>query len=245
MRCRLWLQDRQLRRSHIIPEFLYTPLYGATHQMRSVQFDLPYIRFPRKGLTEKLLCGVCETLLGQYETYFSGQWYGAQGLPREVPEGVGPIIKHGLDYTRFKLFHLSILWRASIATLDDFREVALGPHEGRLREMILAGDSGGASDYRLAASVLLRPGSRQVHEGVVGVPAPSRHDGGWMYSSVYGGCIWHCFVSRGMAVGMDVLQQDGKISISVLDVRSVPGVLHGLSRAASARRAPTRPGEAC
>ena len=132
MTCRLCLQDRQLRRSHIIPELLYRPLYGPTHQIRSVNPDLHYIKFLRKGLRQALLCDDCERLLSKYESYFSSVWYGPQGLPSEIPSGVGLVTKSGLDYTLFKLFHLSILWRASAAKLKDFHGVALGRHEEAL-----------------------------------------------------------------------------------------------------------------
>lgn len=236
MSCRLCLRDRQLRLSHVIPEFLYRPLYGPTHQVRSVHPRLPYVRFLRKGLSEPLLCAECEGLIGRYETYFANIWYGAHGLPSEIPAGVGRVVKSSLNYTQFKLFHLSILWRASVATIDEFQVVTLGPHQDRLREMILAGDSGTAMDYRVAASVLLRPGSREVHGGVIGVPARQRHDGGSLYSTVYGGCLWHCIVSREMAVDMDVLQEDGTFRMLVFDIRHVPALYKGLARAAAARR---------
>lgn len=234
--CRLCLRDRQLRMSHIIPEFLYGPLYGPTHRIRSVHRSLPYIRFLGKGVREALLCDDCEALLGRYENYFSGVWYGAQGLPSEIPAGVGKFLKSGLDYAQFKLFHLSILWRASVATLEDFRAVALGPHQQRLRQMIVTENPGDVADYRLAASVLLRPNSREVHGGVVGVPAPARYNGGWMYSWVYGGCIWHCIVSRHVSTEIDVLQNDGTLSMAVFDIRNVPALSQALARAATARQ---------
>ena len=145
-------------------------------------------------------------------------------------------MKSGLDYTLFKLFHLSILWRASTAKLDEFSGVALGRHEESLREMLLVGSPGSAADYRLAASILLRPASREVHGGIIGVPARHRHDGHSVYSSVYGGCIWHCFVSRDMPVEMDLLQEDGRLCMTILDVRGIPHVWQSLARAATAGR---------
>jgi hypothetical protein len=233
---RLCLRQRHLRMSHIVPEFLYRPLYGPTHQIRSIHPGVTRIRFLRKGLREALLCDDCESLVGRYETYFSGLWYGDHGFLSEIPAGVSKIMKSGLDYTQFKLFHLSILWRASISALEEFRGVALGPHQERFREMIIGKNPGRAAEYQLAASVLLRPQSLEVHGGVIGVPAPARKAGGWMYSSIYGGCMWHCFVSRGMSAGIDVLQEDGTLCMMAIDVRNVPFVSESLTRAATARR---------
>ena len=197
---------------------------------------MPRIRFLRKGLREALLCADCECLIGRYETYFSCLWYGAHGFPSEVPLGVSKVMKSGLDYAQFKLFHLSILWRASVSTLQEFSGVALGPHEEQFRKIILSGHPGEPEEYRLAASVLLRPDSLEVHGGVIGVPARARHAGGLIYSSVYAGCIWHCFVSRRMPVGIDVLQKDGTLCMTPIDVRNVPLVSNSITRAATARR---------
>ena len=88
--------------------------------------------------------------------------------------------------------------------------------------MIIGGDAGGAQEYRLAGSVLLRPNSHEVHGGVIGVPKRTRHAGGWMCSSIYGGCIWHCFISRGSSVDIDVPQEDGTLGMMVLDIRHLP-----------------------
>jgi hypothetical protein len=150
------------------------------------------------------------------------------------------VMKSGLAYAPFKLFHLSILWRASVSNLEEFQAVALGPHEERLRMMILTGTPGTPDEYRLSASILLRPASRRVHSGVIGVPAATRHDGGWMYTSVYGGCIWHWFVSRDVSVDVPVLQADGTLRMVVIGVDDVPAVSQGLARAADARRKSSR-----
>jgi hypothetical protein len=236
MKCQLCLRDRKLCDSHIIPELLYRPLYGPTHQVRSVHTELPYVRFPRKGLREPLLCDECEGRLSRYETYFAGVWYGESGLPAVIPEEATAVAKSDLDSVLFKLFHLSILWRASVATINDFAGVKLGPHQERLRLLLLAGDAGPTTEYRLGASVLLRPRSREVHAGVISVPTKRRHDTGSYYSSIYAGCIWHCFVSKNISVDMNVLTNDGSLTMVVMDIRNIPGVSAALARAGTARR---------
>jgi hypothetical protein len=208
--------------------------------MRVVHSAHPRITFLRKGLRDRLLCGSCEGLIGRYESYFADVWYGPLGLPGEMPVGVDGIIKSGLDYVSFKLFHLSVLWRAGASSLEEFSGVELGPHAERLRQMIFNQSPGEPLEYRLSASVLLRPGSREVHGGVVGVPVRARRDGGWMYSSIYCGCIWHCFVSRSMPVEINVLQEDGTLHLTAIDLQRLPFVTAGLSRAARARRGSRR-----
>lgn len=44
------------------------------------------------------------------------------------------------DYTKLKLFFLSVLWRASLSTQHFFRKVNLGRHESAIREALLSND---------------------------------------------------------------------------------------------------------
>ncbi len=52
-----------------------------------------------------------------------------------------------MNYTKFKLFLLSILWRASISSRPFFNEINLGTHEEVIRKMILQGNAGDIDDY--------------------------------------------------------------------------------------------------
>ena len=55
-----------------------------------------------------------------------------------------------LDYTQFKLFVLSLVWRASVAKGDFFEKVKLGPqHEARLAAILNAENSGPDCQYAI------------------------------------------------------------------------------------------------
>lgn len=47
-----------------------------------------------------------------------------------------------LPYRPLKLFRLSLLWRMSVSSLREFALVKLGPHEERIRQMLLQDDPG-------------------------------------------------------------------------------------------------------
>ena len=53
-----------------------------------------------------------------------------------------------VEYEPFKLFHLSVLFRASVSTLPTFADVSLGPHEERLRNLLLARRAGPEDQFR-------------------------------------------------------------------------------------------------
>jgi len=53
----------------------------------------------------------------------------------------------GIDYKLFKLFQLSLLWRAGVSDRPIFKEVALGRHQEILRRMLLDDDPGESHKY--------------------------------------------------------------------------------------------------
>src|SRR5574337_198522 len=134
--CRLCKEEKDLKCSHIIPEFLYKPLYDAKHRAVSLseieigqRRNFGKKRLIQKGLRERLLCSECEQLLNnRYEKYFKALWFDQGALPSTIESGV-TFELHGLDYHKFKLFHLSVLFRAGVSSLPQFSQVKLGAHE--------------------------------------------------------------------------------------------------------------------
>jgi hypothetical protein len=196
MRCRLCLQDEDLHDSHIIPEFLFRPGYDEKHRMEVLDQSRLRPGLIQKGLRQRLLCTVCENLLAnRYEEYFSSLWYLHGALPEVAGGPYWNLLK--LDYSRFKLFHLSILWRASISTLPAFSEVSLGPSEERLRVMLLDQQAGTIDDFQIFGVLLLFPGSSQVCDGLISSPTLQVRDEHRLYMFTFGGCVWHYYESLG------------------------------------------------
>jgi len=169
MRCNLCLEDTELQReSHIIPQFMYKRLKSDGGFF--VKINKYTFREYSKGKSLKehstgeydsnLLCANCDNkIFGQkYEDYSSkvyqfldGEIESFMGIeiePHTNEKGVkGKLIKN-IDYTKFKLFLLSILWRASLSKRPFFQEVSLGDkHEQILREMFLDENPKELEDY--------------------------------------------------------------------------------------------------
>ncbi len=161
MKCKLCLLERDLRKSHIIPEFLYRPAYDEKHRYAALRQDKNGLDLIQKGFYEPLLCADCEQLLGRYESYFAHLWYrSSQRLPLSTRREF--IHLTGLDYGRFKLFHLSILWRASVSSRGEFSTASLGSHENEIRNMLLIANPKTQSDYPITGVVILKPSSRRI-----------------------------------------------------------------------------------
>ena len=187
--CRLCLAARPLRRSHVIPEFLFRLCYDELH--RGLQIDRRPIppRYLQKGWRERLLCDDCEQFLNeQYEKPMKAQWIEAPKLPTKVR--TTPVHVQGLDYRTFKLFHLAVLWRAAVASTGDFAQINLGPHAERIRQMLLRKDPGSPDRYPLFAGVLVLPQNSEPAYDVVVPPSITSIEGQPLYQTVYGGCVW-------------------------------------------------------
>jgi hypothetical protein len=127
--CKLCKRERELRNSHIIPEFMYQNLYG-TNQKKFYQStinlnnekDSP-IKSHQKGIRELLFCDECETLLSKYENYAAEIIYAKNKRSKvkitEEKEGVNQVFLYkyiDFSYNEFKIFLLSILYRVIISS---------------------------------------------------------------------------------------------------------------------------------
>jgi len=227
--CKLCQEDRPLRRSHIFPELLYRRIYGPKHTIVTFDPTLPYERKIRQGLTEPLLCDLCEERIQQYEEYFARFWYIERHLAEQIPVGSNAAALKGLNYRLFKLFHISLLWRAGVSTLRDYASVSLGPHEPRMRAQILTGTVGPDNEYQILGTLILRPGTRTPHHGLVASPSRARVDGLWHYTSLYAASLWTVVVSKTSRM-RGALTESGTITLAILDAMSVPGLKPPLRR---------------
>jgi hypothetical protein len=192
--CRLCQQDRELRNSHIVPEFLYRELYNDKGHMMGINgLGRKGWKPLQKGISQKLFCEACEQHFNEHcEKPFKRLWIDNPILPSPWPKNEPFAVT--VDYAAFKLFHLSVLYRASVSTLPTFAEVSLGPHEEKIRQMILTRNPGFARQYPIMGIVLLdKKTERPTY--LVTMPVQTRFEGLRCYSLTYGGVNWWIAVS--------------------------------------------------
>lgn len=195
--CRLCLREKELcKKSHIIPNFMYRELFDEKHRMikgTPVTGERPQ-SLQSGEYQGGLLCPDCDNgILGSYEAYASKVLYSG-GIPvttrdiRKADDGLEITIVQGLDYRKFKLFLLSLLWRASISTLPFFAAVDLGPYEKKLRIMLLTGDPGPSGTY---PCVLTNYKRTRIPGQVVHAPLKGRlDDGKIIYAFIISGMMY-------------------------------------------------------
>lgn len=98
-----------------------------------------------------------------------------------------------IDYTKFKLFLLSILWKASISSRSFFVDVDLGTHEEVIRKMILTGDAGEEHEYPIQFLTYLNDESTP--RDFIGQPRVHKSNGHRMTSFFIGGIFYGFVVS--------------------------------------------------
>jgi hypothetical protein len=153
MICKLCQEDRNhLIKAHIIPEFLYTQSGLYNEQDKFIDTDTTKLKngqksFKPKGdYDENILCQECDNIIiGQTEDYANKIFFGKFSKANCINENVkdlNEIIQYAeVDYQKFKLFLISLLWKASITTREFFRNINIGiQNEESLRKMIFDKD---------------------------------------------------------------------------------------------------------
>ena len=225
--CALCLEHRPLCNSHIVPEFLYAKLYNEKHQTMGIHgrgndgFGLL-----QKGLRERLLCKACESLINlKYEIPFRQAWIDSRALPPGVwTFGETRVVR--VPYSHFKLFHLSVLYRAAIAKRRTYSGVTLSLDEIiRLRRMILAGDPGPVGRYRIAALAAIHHRSHELVEMISSPQIVSDH-GRRFFQMMYGGVEWTIKLSSASHLTFDkrTLNAAGEMPVLGWDWREIPAI---------------------
>jgi len=237
--CRLCGKEASLCRSHIIPEFCYTSAYDSKHRALQVNYEIDArapTRQVQKGLRENMLCEACEARLSVWEHKFKEYWYTSPGLPPKMDLRYQGILMESADYKSFKLFHLSILWRAGESRLC--KSVSLGRYAEKIRQMLLAGDPGPQNILPIIGTVLIQDDGSVFH-GWVTSPMRQRYGPTRVYSACYAGCEWFVFVtdhlSKELADVVKALDKEGKVWLLYSPYQEA-GSMKALFNVMSARR---------
>ncbi|MEC6824658.1 hypothetical protein VXS02_14600 [Photobacterium piscicola] len=113
----------ELQESHIIPRSIFKSLKRKSGQLAKVNgvSGVPLIK-ENSDLKELLLCKNCEQFLSaNYEQYGTRLFKNPNGVTKKENH----IEFSDFEYEKYYLYLISILWRASVSTLDEYSEVWL------------------------------------------------------------------------------------------------------------------------
>jgi len=193
--CKLCLQIKKLCRSHILPEFLFKPLYNKDHKFHEIS-NLPQKknRMRQIGIWEYLLCKECEAILQKNEDYVFRLLHQYDGKRENYRNA---FLIYDVDYKGLKLFQLSLLWRVVISNRREFKHVKIAPkHQEKLRNMLLSDDPGRYYEYGCMLAALFAEG--KLVEDLIMKPEQYRKEGHEVVQLICGGFIWLFIISSHM-----------------------------------------------
>lgn len=235
MKCKLCQQERILKNSHIITEIFYEPIYDDIHRLTYSTIEPSKDKPIQKGIREKLLCEECEQKINEFEKHIDRIWYKDKKVPFEFKDAVEII--DGIDYKKFKLFHLSVLWRASASTIPVFKHVKLGLHEEKIRKMIWDENPGNEDVYPFYAYALVD--NNKFFDRLILEPRKGNYKGYDAYTFVYGGCSWLYIIADNFNEPNAVfsLRKDGKFAIVKKEIQKDENIMDALNRKFGSRNA--------
>jgi len=231
--CKLCRNRTELCRSHVIPEFMYKPIYDGDHRALKMQDTL----IGKKGVVQKgyrshILCIDCERSVNDtIEKPFLKLWQSSKIPDRLSTE---KYIVRNLNYDTVKLFVLLNLWRAEFDPKIGVH-VSLGPkHEPILREMIKKKNPGKLEEYPVWGNLLVNK-KGEVEKGLLCNYMQARFEGHHVYYAVYGGIEWYTKCSsHPWNVGSRIsMRENGDILLGVQKYEESNAVKRFIEMAAS------------
>jgi len=139
-----------------------------------------------------MLCRECELKLSIFEQYAKKVMFDEVQNPRRYNDA---LIFPNTDYRKFKLFLLSLIFRADAASeRPGFKEIDLGPHSEKIRKMILDEDPGLPNEY--GCMLVSDPEVPLEFEELIIAPDPIRIDGFRVYRLFLNRMFLFYFVSN-------------------------------------------------
>lgn len=145
---------------------------------------------PQKGIREYLLCSDCDgKVIGKWETYASPIIKSIQDL--NITQDGDQYIIPDVQYTDFKLFQLSLLWRASVASVSMFKNINIGQHEEIVQKMLFSKNPGTPEKYGCMMFVL---DDTRYLQKTIWSPVEDTIDGFTCYRFLTGRIFWYFFL---------------------------------------------------
>jgi len=192
--CRLCQRERPLKDSHVIPMSFFTILKRRGGPATQGSDNLLYrVRPTQDSWSQPMLCADCEQKISRWERY-AIEVIRKPGrhkvIVRKTPETWGFF---NVDYARFRLFQLSLLFRACVSTRAEFEHYsAPAPRLERMRYLLNAQEAPDGNEFPCLMEVLLNPLPDSVLcTRLVGAPAPLFYEGRKHQWFVFGGYCWY------------------------------------------------------
>ncbi len=177
---------------------MYKGLFDAKHFIAPVdlvEFKVKKL-IPNGFYDSNILCEDCDNnILGSLESYASIVIWGGKSNQKSYPKTeyktnqLNQKYLHltNINYSKFKLFLLSIIWRASISRQKIFNTISLGEHENIIGKMILENNPGKFYEYPVGLFVL----NENISTKMISNPIRYNKDGDLSYLFLINGLVFN------------------------------------------------------
>ncbi len=241
MNCQLCGSDRpQLASAQIVPDFMLKYIQdeeSGRAVMRVYDDESDQLLQVEEGGIEpdgELVCEACLATIGEWDRYADRLMYQDSGLVIEdmsvgdEESGTAEEAKviRNVDYERFKLFQLSLLWRMGASDVIPFEPIDIGIHRQRLAEMLRSREPGAPEDFPCVMATIAPGGVHFVD--FFDVRFWAERDVATTIELVSGGFVFRFFLGREVPKFTDrfALQQNGDLPL----LQRHPGQLQGLMK---------------
>lgn len=192
MNCALCLKNKPLCDSHIVPEFFYKPLYDDSPKRYYGISTNPdeHLDIKQKGVWKELLCEACERKLSVWENYARNVFYPEPDFQQRQDR----LVITDLNYSKFKLFQLSVLWRASVTERKEFKYVDIGEHEETIRQMVSDNNPGKPGEY--GCFMVTSPEHKNLLDQIMVSPEVKSGNGTEVAQFLMAGIFWNFHLSK-------------------------------------------------
>jgi len=147
--CQLFQKEAKLVKAHIIPEWVFRDARGGDAFLIYINSEEPHPkRSPIGPYDSNILSREAEDHLAKFDNYAS-QFF-RKPPPNDINKQMKDNYEFGyyhiqdFNYERLKLFVISVIWRASVSKMDEYKSINLGPkYEELARQAILNCDCQG------------------------------------------------------------------------------------------------------
>ena len=230
MECKLCKKDfANLENSHVIPEWIYKPLYNEKHKFIEINSNnFKKLKPEQKGYREKLLCKCCEAKFSKWETNAKKDLEDITNKKSKFLEITQLSNKflfvENISYDYLKKFILSILWRMSVTSLEQFKGIKLGVFEENLRGLLDADMEIDTFTYPIMVRQLQVSG-KHYKDVIMGVEKGRIQNKYIFQSFVAYGYMFDVVVSKlrfPSNFSELLLNQNGRMPVELTDVMSLP-----------------------
>lgn len=198
-RCPLCAQNKKLVVSHVIPNTFFKRLKKSrgTAIQSDVRLSTPIISV-QESWCEESLCLECEMLINEFDAYVAAFTYNPVRVGVQVDRSRSTQrVYSNLNYKKFRLFQLSLLFRASVSKHTAFSHIKLSEEDfDRVRFALLNTEP--ISDKTLGCRMTLiwNPVRNTPFKDVVSVPVSDLYPYKAIIYFVFGSFGWEFHLPR-------------------------------------------------